>query len=100
MSEAKRNECRLDRLVMLRKHAGLSQRALADKAGITASALSMIEAGDREPKLSTAFALADALNTTVDDIAGRVSYPSNETTTRCELIKAQQRLAQIAALAT
>lgn len=87
-------------LVRLREKAGLSQAELGKQAGVTASAISMIEAGEREPKLSTAVAICDVLNISLDALAGRSTYPHNEFTVRGELIKAQQRLAKIAALAT
>lgn len=90
----------LDRLVMLRKQAGLSQSELGRRSGLTAAAISMIEAGDRDPKLSTAAAICDALNISLDALAGRSEYPHNEFTARIELTKAQQRLAQIRDLTT
>ena len=90
---------RFEQLAVIRARSGLSQSALAKLAGITPSALSMIEAGKREPIMSTAFALADALNTTVDDIAGRARVALSVTVMSAKLTKAQQQLAQIRDLA-
>ena len=89
-----------DKLVMLREKAGLSQAELGKQAGISASAISMIEAGEREPMLSTAVSICDVLNISLDTLSGRSTYSHNEFTVRVELTKAQQRLAKIAALAT
>lgn len=46
-----------------RKEAGLTQEALADASGIGWRFLQEIEAGDKQPTISTVFKLAKALNT-------------------------------------
>ena len=46
-----------------RKARGLSQQGLADKAGISRSAVTMIESGARNPTLFVCHALAMALET-------------------------------------
>lgn len=56
-------------LAAWRKSAGLSQAALAAKAGIRTATLSDIESGKIDPRLSTMKALANALGTDIDDIA-------------------------------
>lgn len=91
---------RQQRLVMLRKRAGISQSELARQAGVTPSAISMIEDGKREPRLSTALQIADALGVSLDVLAGRKEYPHNEFTVRAELIKLQQRMKRIKQIAT
>lgn len=55
-------------LAAWRKAAGLSQAALAQKAGIRAATLSDIEGGKIDPRLSTMKALAGALGVDIDDI--------------------------------
>ncbi|MBA1447059.1 MAG: helix-turn-helix transcriptional regulator, partial [Gammaproteobacteria bacterium] len=65
-------------LVLLRKQAGLSQSELARMAEVTPSAICMIEAGDREPKLSTALAIADALHVSIYALVGRSEYLPTE----------------------
>jgi DNA-binding Xre family transcriptional regulator len=52
-----------------REHRGLTVAALADKAGIAASYLSLLERGKRGGKVSTLRALAKALDVTLDDLA-------------------------------
>ena len=52
----------------LRLEAGLTQEDLAGKIGLTRSAYTMIENGDRTPSLRTAKALADTLGVTVDQL--------------------------------
>ena len=61
----------VDMLVYLRKEAGLSQQELADKIGITRSAIGMYETGRREPDLETLEAFADFYNVDMDTLLGR-----------------------------
>ena len=56
------------RLSALRDAAGLSQKALAKRSGLTQSHISQIERGKREPQLWTLRALATALKVRVGDI--------------------------------
>ena len=51
-----------------RKTAGLSQAALAAKAGVRPATLSDIEGGKIDPRISTMKALATALGVDVDDL--------------------------------
>lgn len=55
-------------LTAWRKAAGLTQAALAHKAGIRTSTVSNIENGKIDPRLSTVKALAEALGVDVDDL--------------------------------
>lgn len=48
-------------LVTARKSAGLSQKAVADAAGITQPSYYNIEHGERNPAVSTAKRIADVL---------------------------------------
>ena len=50
------------RLIGLRNAAGLSQAALAARAGLDADELARLEAGVGEPTIETVAQLADALN--------------------------------------
>lgn len=59
-----------DRLKELRTAAGLTQQALATKAGMSVSAVVHIEAGRvPDPRLSSLRALAKALGVSLDDLA-------------------------------
>lgn len=61
-----------DRLRMIRKKKGLSLRALASKAGLSASYLSDLERGTRgAPTAPVLERLADALGVSVDALLGR-----------------------------
>lgn len=64
-------------MVEVRKKKGLSQQKVADVAGITRSAVGLIESGQRIPTLTTCFKIARALEV---DLA--------------ELIKKAQKAAQ------
>ncbi len=55
------------RLRQLRDERQVSMRALAQKSGLSANALSMIERGKASPSVSTLYRLADALGIPVTD---------------------------------
>lgn len=55
-------------LAAWRQASGLTQAALAERAGLRLSTVSDIERGKIDPRLSTVRALADALGTDIDDI--------------------------------
>ena len=51
-----------------RERAGLSQDALADKAKMHRNAIALLEAGKRDPKVSTVAKLAKALGTSASEL--------------------------------
>ena len=56
-----------NRLRQLREARKMSMRALAQKSGLSANALSMIERGKTSPSVSTLYRLADAMDIPVTD---------------------------------
>ncbi|MGC1376057.1 MAG: helix-turn-helix domain-containing protein [Anaerolineales bacterium] len=56
-----------NRLRQLRETRKMSMRALAQKSGLSANALSMIERGKTSPSVSTLYRLADAMDIPVTD---------------------------------
>ena len=57
------------RVKQFREEAGLTQQALAIRAGLSISAVFQIEQGSKnDPRVSTVKALADALGVAVDDL--------------------------------
>jgi len=54
-----------NKIRFLREQQGLSQRSLADAAGISASSLSQLESGQSSPSVATLEKLADGLGKTV-----------------------------------
>jgi transcriptional regulator with XRE-family HTH domain len=56
------------RLADARKARGLTQRDLADKAGVPQQAISAYEAGRKEPLVTRAQRIAQALGIAVDDM--------------------------------
>jgi transcriptional regulator with XRE-family HTH domain len=62
------------RLKRLREAAGLSQPELSRRAGIPLGTLRGWEYGRRTPLLDAAARLADALNITLDELAGREAH--------------------------
>ena len=59
------------RLKQLRQDRGLSQAELAKLSGVPKGTLLQWEYGKRTPKLDAAVKLADALEVTLDELAGR-----------------------------
>ncbi|WP_395109219.1 helix-turn-helix domain-containing protein [Actinomadura sp. SCN-SB] len=57
-----------------RAELGLSQGQLAAAAGVSLRQLARYEAGEQQPVLSAAVALADALDISLAQLAGQVSY--------------------------
>jgi len=61
-----------ERLKELREGQAMSMRALAQRSGLSANALSMIERGRASPSVSTLSKLADALGISVTEFFGDV----------------------------
>ncbi len=64
------------RLKERRRELGLSHETLSRKAGVSRSAISMIESGHRSASLITSHALAEALDTTVSQLAFKAEQDS------------------------
>src|SRR5690349_8854721 len=76
-------QTRGESIKVLREKAGLSQQAVAVAAGLSVSMVSQMEQGKKEdPRLSTFLALADALNVSLDELAGRKSAEAPATPKR------------------
>jgi transcriptional regulator with XRE-family HTH domain len=58
----------------LRTAAGLTQMELADRAGINFTAVSRLERGDRDPRLSTVARVARALGVSVAALVQDVGW--------------------------
>ena len=58
------------KLIDARKRAGLTQVEVAEKAKVTVTSYQRIEYGTQKPSLDTAFLIAKALNSTVDELFG------------------------------
>jgi transcriptional regulator with XRE-family HTH domain len=58
-----------ERLAIARRRAGLSQSEVAERAGCTPAAISMIEHGKRNPSLDMAHRIADVLDVSLDWLA-------------------------------
>ncbi len=56
------------RLTQLRQARGLNQAALAQLAGLTPQAISLLEKGKRRPLMDTCERLAAALNVDLDEL--------------------------------
>ncbi len=60
-----------DTLSSLRRQAGLTQAELAERLGISKSAVSMYERGNREPELKLLQAMADVFRVSVSTLLGQ-----------------------------
>lgn len=60
-----------ERLKELRERKGLSQVALADKLGVSKSAVSMYERGERNPDFETLEVIADFFNVDMNYLLGK-----------------------------
>ena len=60
-----------EKLRRLREHEALTQRELADRAGLTVNAISRIERGETNARLSTMRKLAEALGVHPSEITGK-----------------------------
>ena len=58
----------------IRKNSGLSQEALADRAGIHRTEASLLERGRREPELATMLKLAAALGVSLADLMDGIEW--------------------------
>ena len=58
------------RVSVARQRAGLTQAELAEATGVTDETISRIERGRYEPAVSTLFRLAEALDVSLDTLAG------------------------------
>lgn len=65
-----------ERIHNSRVQLGLNQRELCEKAGITVSALSRYESGQREPKATILARLATSLNVSTDYLLGLTNFKS------------------------
>lgn len=72
-----------------RKRLRVTLGQLAERVGMAASALSLIENGKREPKLSTLAAIARALDTTVEQLIG-AKAPSRRMELEIEVERVQR----------
>lgn len=60
-------------LKTLRKERGLSQEALAERAGLHRNFISLLERRESQPTVDTLFRLADALGVTAVDLVTQIS---------------------------
>jgi transcriptional regulator with XRE-family HTH domain len=80
------------RLRHRRKQRGLTLEAVAERAGLSASAVSLIETGKREAKISTLISLAAALDCELAELLTSVP-PSRRAALELRLERAQQSAA-------
>lgn len=64
-----------EKLSALRREAGLTQAGLAARLGISKSAVSMYECGNREPELELLQRMADCFGVSVSALLGREDAP-------------------------
>ncbi len=87
-----------ERCVMLREKQGITQAELARRSGISGAAISLLEKGDRDPVLTTAISISNALGVSLDVFAGLKQLKQDEL--RIEIVELKQKLKNIKVLAT
>jgi transcriptional regulator with XRE-family HTH domain len=65
-----------DRIKKMREIAGLSQKELGDRIGVSLRQMGRYEQGIAEPTASHLLAMSDKLNCSADYLLGRVDAPS------------------------
>ncbi len=65
----------MEEIRRIRKERGLTQRGLADAAGVDQATISLVESGKRRPHLETLDSLADALGVGVGDFFPKAQAP-------------------------
>ena len=63
-----------ENLKMLMKEQDLKQQALAEKIGISQSAISSWLSGKKEPSIESLWKLADFFDVSIDELVGRKLY--------------------------
>ena len=63
-----------NRIRVLRAERRWSQAELADRVGVSRNSINSIENGHFEPSLSLAFAIADAFESTVEEVFDKATY--------------------------
>ena len=58
----------MNKLKTTRQQLGFTQEQVAKKAHITTRSYQLYESGEREPKVTTAILIAEALNSTVKEL--------------------------------
>lgn len=75
------------RLTALREERKLTQKELAEKLGLSSSAISMYEIGKREPDFETLELIADYFNVSMDYLIGK-----EDIATQIDLIELREEL--------
>lgn len=65
-----------DRLGKARESRGICQNELAEKSGLTCSAISQLESGLRKPSYESLLKIANALDISCDFLVGRSELPN------------------------
>lgn len=85
MTPAEEQKIFAQRLEELRDERGWNQSDLAEKAGLTPSAISQFESGGREPRFSSIVKLAHALEVSPAYLAGLEEYETQDAEMRALL---------------
>src|SRR5438445_9668360 len=81
-----------ERLKAARELRNLSQSKLAEKAELQPSAISHFEIGNRSPSFDNLKRLADALDVTMDYLAGRSDAPKISSGTAARIFRHAEKL--------
>ncbi|MDO4982745.1 MAG: helix-turn-helix transcriptional regulator [Eubacteriales bacterium] len=88
-----------DKLVALRKERGMSQQVLADKTGLSRSAIGMYETGKREPDIATLELFAKLFNVDMNTLTTGVSVGDSELNELLETLRSREDMRMLFKLA-
>lgn len=74
-----------NKIINLRTSVKWSQSELSRRSGVTSAAISQIEKGYRMPSLLVIRKLAEALNVSVSELTGDISYSSEEINDKAQI---------------
>ena len=88
-----------DKLTVLRKQHGMSQQNLADKMGVSRSAIGMYETGKREPDIATLELFARFFNVDMNTLMTGVSTGDSELNELLEALRSREDMRMLFKLA-
>ena len=88
-----------DKLTALRKERGMSQQVLAEKTGLSRSAIGMYETGKREPDIATLELFARFFNVDMNTLMTGVSTGDSELNELLEALRSREDMRMLFKLA-
>ena len=88
-----------DKLTVLRKQHGMSQQNLADKMGVSRSAIGMYQTGKREPDFATLEQFANVFNVDMNTLMTGISTGNDEMNELLDAMRSREDMRMLFKLA-